>query len=164
MPLMGDSASAQTEPSGVLVLNPDIEIISVREFPVEVRDRLGGSASDFILSDRTSRIASQRVGYDAAMFLRRFREPRRIVQAVIEHSTELKLDPKVLLDEVHPLLTTLRRSAVLVDPDGRPRRTLGRTLSVGEWFEGFQILECASHLAETDVYKAVSRGGLLAAI
>lgn len=164
MALMAEPAMASTEPSGRLVLNPDIEIISVREFPPEVRERLGGSASDFILSDRTSRIGSQRVGHDAAMFLRRFREPRRIVQAIIEHSTELKLDPRVLLDEVHPLLTTLRRSAVLVDPVRGQRRTLGRALSVGDWFEGFRILESASHLAETDVYKAVSADGLFAAI
>lgn len=148
---------------GVLVLNPDVEIVPVREFPPDIRMRLGGSASDFILSDRTSRLNSQRIGEEVASFLRRFREPRRIVEAVFEHSVELRREPSEVLDEIYPLIASLRMSAILLDP-ALDRSPLGATLEAGDSFEGYRIIERVSGLAETDVYKAEADDGSLVAI
>jgi serine/threonine protein kinase len=152
------------EPSGLLVLNPDVEMVSVYEFPPDVRERLGGSASDFILSDRTSRIGSKRIDQAAAMFLRRFREPRRIVEAVVEHSAEVRRDPAELLDAVYPLITSLRLEMILVDPRAERRRVLGPRLAPGDVLEGHVILECVSDLAETVTYKAAAADGSPVAI
>lgn len=154
-----------TEDSSILlVLNPNIEIVSVREFPMDIRERLGGSASDFIISDNTSRIVSQRIDNEVAMFLRRFREPRRIVEAVFEHSTELDRDALQVLSDIYPLITKLRISTILIDPTTIQKLPLGPMLIPGEYFEGYRIIEQMSGLAETDIYKAESDDGSLVAI
>ncbi len=155
---------ASVEPSSMLVLSSDVDIVPIREFPADLRQRLGGSASDFVLSDRSSRIGSQRIAGDAADFLRRFREPRRVVEAVFEHSVELKRDPMKVLDEVWPLIATMCESTVLLDAAISHRRPLGPALSPGALFEGWRIVECISDLAETDVYKAEAADGTPAAI
>lgn len=155
---------ASVEPSSLLVLSPDIDIVPVREFPPDVRQRLGGSATDFVLSDRSSRIGSQRLGSDATDFLRLFREPRRVVEAVFDHSVALKRDPMTVLAEVWPLIATMCAATVLLDATAAPGRPLGRGLSPGEWLEGWCIVECISDLAETDVYKAEAADGTKAAI
>lgn len=155
---------ASIEPSSVLVLSADIDIVPVREFPADVRARLGGSASDFVLSDRSSRIGSQRIGSDAADFLRRFREPRRVVEAVLEHSLALARDPMKVLDDVWPLIGTMCESTVLLDAAISRGRPLGPALSPGDRFEGWRIVERISDLAETDVYRAEAADGTAAAI
>ena len=144
---------------GPLILNPDVELVSVREFPIDVRKRLGGSASDFILSDKTSRIGSQRIEQKAAMFLRHFRKPCKIVKAVYEHSAELNLDPVQVLTDIYPFVSELRLSSILVDPDLEFPSRLGTALSRGQSFEGLQIIEPISALAETDIYKAKTADG-----
>ena len=102
---------------GRFVLSPSVEMLSVREFPEAIRDRLGGNDDDYVISDRTARIGSQLVGRDAALFLRRFREPIRIVDAVFAHSTEHGLDPQALLAEVYPFIRTMCLGAILIAPE-----------------------------------------------
>ena len=56
-----------TQGSGLLVLNPKVDIVRVREFPLDIRQRLGGHSSDFIVSHHNSRVPSRRIEEDAAM-------------------------------------------------------------------------------------------------
>src|ERR1700749_4192504 len=135
--------------SGELILNPNVEIVPVREFSPDIQTRLGGLSSEYILSERTSRITSQRIAQEVTLFLRRFREPRRIVEAVLEHAAELGIEPSRFLNEIYPLITILRSSSVLIDPSAVLSYSLGPSLMAGEQFEGFVLIERVSALSET---------------
>lgn len=148
-----DSATA------LLVLNPNVEISPLRDFDAGVRNRLGGAESDFILSELRSRASSRRLDAETAGFLKLFAEPRRIIEAVIAHSTTQGAPPAEVLKNVYPLVAQLRDSGILVDSSRPAQRTTGARFAVGEVTRGLTILRCAHALADTEIYQAAQPDG-----
>lgn len=147
----------------MFVLSPSVEVLSVREFPEAIRDRLGGNDDDYVISDRTARISSQLIGRDAALFLRRFRDPTRIVDAVFAHSTEHGIDPQALLGEVFPFIRTMCLGSILIPPDD-VEGSDGPRLSPGDELGGLVVAEVARRVGDTDVLKAHGADGSTVAI
>lgn len=145
--------------AGLLVLSAGVEIVPVREFPADIRERVGGDPSDFILSDPTIRVGSQRIDALTANLLAQFVEPRRIVEAVVAHSSESGLDPSEVLQEAYPLVCELRSLGMLVDPADPRRQRTGPTWGADDEVGGYRIVRLASDLADTEVYEARSGAG-----
>ena len=145
------------------VLSPSVEILSVREFPEAIRDRLGGNDDDYVISDRTARIGSQLIGRDAALLLRRFRDPIRIVDAVFEYGTERGIDPHQLLADVYPFIRTMCLSSILIPPDAVARSEASKPMR-GDTLGEFEILDVARRVGDTDLLKARSSRGDVVAV
>jgi serine/threonine protein kinase len=156
--------SVESAAGGPLCLNPNVDIVAVAEYPAEVREQLGGLADDFVLSERRSRYAAHRIDRETADFIRRFREPKSLAEAVVEHGIEQAEDPQRLLAKLFPLIARLRAERILVVPgaaapvQGEPR------FAPGERIGAYEIETCIEAQAETEVYRAHGPSGEKAAV
>jgi serine/threonine protein kinase len=147
-----------------LELNSDFEFISVRRFSEEMRRRLGGRPTDFVLAHRTARVGSIRIDNRGARFLRLFAKPTTLLGAIIAYSRVQRTPPEVLLEEVYALVTTMLANDVLV-VDGLPRNPiLGSAPKVDEVFEGYRLIARVTESADTCVYQATTPAGKRVAI
>ena len=64
---MNDAAS-----NGLLVVGPNVEIVPISNFSDDVREKIGGAPTDWILSKLRSRSSSRRIDQETAAFLRLF--------------------------------------------------------------------------------------------
>lgn len=147
-----------------LMINPNVEIKSVRELPAEIRRRLGGSDTDFIVSEIGARLSSQRIDSETASFLRMFVEPRRIVDAVVAHAATVGEDPAEVLEGAYPLINALRTKGVLLEAASAERRRPAPHFSLGDVVAGLRIVDSVLALFDTEVYRADMPDGTPAAI
>jgi predicted Ser/Thr protein kinase len=138
------------------VLKKDIALIPCAELSDDVRGRISFEEGDFTLSHRYGRTLAQVIDGETAALLALFREPRTIVDAVIESSRALGKDPEARLDELLPHLGKFLRSRVLVpvgaeeEQEIRPRYENGAVVGErGEW----KIVRCASLIEDSEVYQ-----------
>jgi hypothetical protein len=148
----------------VLVLNPNVSVTPAGDYPEAIRARLGGSADDFVISERRSRYAALRVDQETASFVQRFSTPIRLVEAVAAHSARTGEDPFTLLDAVFPLVAQLRAQRVLISPeDARPSPSEPR-FAPGTDIAGYRVVRCVEAQTETEIYKVETRSGHPAAL
>lgn len=148
-----------------LQLNERVELLPVLSFPESVRERLSGEDSDFILSERGSRLRSQRINAETASLLRRFQAPRRVVDALVEHARERGEDPEVLLEEAFPLISELHAHGLLVAASAARADVPTRwAIPIGADVLGFRVRRQVRALTDTEVYKAGAPDGRFAAV
>lgn len=135
------------------VLNANVEMVSVGDLPATLRDRLSGDETDCIVSEVASRLNSHRISEPAAAFLGLFRRPRRVVDAVLEYSTEHGFAPEEVLTDVFPLVKTMVANGILADPSvaERPQE---HAFEPGDVFAGLEIVSCATDVGDTEIYRA----------
>lgn len=146
----------------MLVIGPTIEIVRVREFPADIRERLGGDASDYIVSDANARINSLRIGEALADLLTAFKEPNTVAAAVFLRSQETGEDAQALLQSVYPSLREFRESGVLVDSSAAIQEAPSWT--PGERIGDLTVVGMIGGVSDTEVLRVSSPGGTILAL
>lgn len=136
-----------------VVLRNDVILVPVAELPSEVRSKFEFDEGDYTLSLRHGRTPSQVIDAETASLLQLFRQPRTIVEAVIENSRDLRKDPDAWLDELLPHIGTFLHNRVLVPVGSENERELEQSVAngarVGEW----DVVHCVSFIEDSEVYR-----------
>ncbi|HEV7919863.1 MAG TPA: lanthionine synthetase LanC family protein [Thermoanaerobaculia bacterium] len=139
-----------TEP---FVLKDDVLLIPCAELSEEMRERVSFDEGDFTLSRRHGRGLAQVIDGETAALLKLFREPRTIVDAVLQNSRSAGRDPAVWLDELLPHLGKFLQNNILVpagsaeEQEIRPRHEAGA--KIGRW----EVVRCASLIEDSEVHQ-----------
>ena len=138
-----------TEP---FVLKRDVLLIPCAELTPEVRERISFDDGDFTLSRRHGRAPSQVIDGETAGLLALFREPRTIVDAVVENSRSLGRDATAVLDELLPHLGIFLQNRVLVPAGAEEEQEIRPRFDSGARVEGWEIVRCVSLVEDSEVY------------
>ena len=139
-----------TEP---FVLKDDVLLIPCADLSDDVRGRISFEEGDFTLSRRHGRVLSQVIDRGTAALLSLFREPRTIVEAVVENSRVLGRNPDVRLDELLPHLGVFLHNHVLVPAGSGDEKEIRPQYESGAPFGDWQIVRCASLIEDSEVYQ-----------
>jgi serine/threonine-protein kinase len=142
------------------VLPDDVLLIPCAELGDDLRRRITFDEGDFTLSRRHGRSAAQVIDRDTAALLALFRQPRTIVEAVVENSRALGRDPEARFDELLPHIGTFVENRVLVPAGSEAEQELRPQFESGAVVAGCTIVRCASFVDDRDVYEVRdARGG-----
>ena len=154
--------------NALLQLAPGVRVQPAAEFPPDILDRLGGTPGDHILSQDRSRYAAQRISADAARLILHFREPVRILDAILACAAETDEAPADLLESAYPLIQQLRAQRLLLAPADirpaavEPRYALGDTVATSA---GAALIEAViSADTETEIFRVRLADGRHAAL
>jgi len=145
------------------VLKRDVLLTPCAELSDDVRKRISFDEGDFTLSYRHGRAAVRIIDGQTAALLELFREPRTIVDAVIENSRSLGKNPHRWLDELLPQFATLVDNRVLVPAGDEGGKEIRPRYESGAAIAGWEIVRCASLIEDTEIYQ-LRRGSDLAAL
>lgn len=138
--------------TGPLVLQSDVVLVPVTTLSEEVRAKFSADEGDYTLSRRHGRMPSQVIDSETAALLELFREPRTLVDAVIENSRALAKDPERWLDELLPHIGTFLRNKVLVpvgsDEEKEMRQLVENGATIGEW----TVHRCVHLIEDSEIY------------
>lgn len=140
-----------------LTFNEGVYLVPVRELPEGALGTLDVSDADFALTRPQGRTGSKIIDRDAAELVKRFREPRTIVEAVVLFSRAQGEDPQEVLSGAFAMLKGLVNSGYLVEVvDGAPRVAAAGPLSArwsdGDSLAGGRVLRCLQVLEDTELY------------
>ena len=150
--------------TGPLLLAPDVLIIAGDQIAEEVRAQCACDEGDFVVTRPRSRTQSRVVNAPTATLLRSFRQPKTIVQAVLEISLPQQLDPERTLESVLATLTPFVQVGWIVAADSPDAQEIAPTWCNGDEVGGYRIVECAQILEDTEVYQVRTRAGRHAAL
>ena len=139
-----------TEP---FVLKSDVLLIPCAELSDDLRGRISFDDGDFTLSHRHGRSLAQVIDSETAALLTLFREPRTIVDAVIENSRAAGKDPEVWLDELLPHLGAFVQSRVLVPAGSEDDKEIRPQYESGAMIAGWKIVRCARLIEDSEIYQ-----------
>lgn len=126
--------------NGLLQLGKDVLIVPVAELPEESRNQIDFEPGDFAVSRLQSRSGSKIIGAEAADVLRRFREPRTVVEAVILFGRDRNIDPEQVLGDAYPFLKGMVEAGFLVRAPGEGTGgTNGAARASVTWGAGTQL-------------------------
>jgi serine/threonine-protein kinase len=145
-----------TEP---FVLEPGVLLIPCRDLSEDVRRRISFEEGDFTLSQRYGRTLAQVIDGGTAALLALFREPRTIVDAIVENSRALGADAAARLDEMLPHLGAFVESRVLVPASAVRETELRPRYDARREIRGWKIVRCVSLVEDTEIYQV--HGGAL---
>ena len=134
-----------TEP---FVLKQDVLLIPCAELSEELRGRISFDEGDYTLSRRHGRTFTQVIDGETAALLALFRQPRTIVDAVIENSRSLGKNAEAWLDELLPHIGGFC-SAGLGRP--APRRERDPALVRGGDAIAGGHVRCAIHRGDSEI-------------
>ena len=149
-----------TEP---FVLKQGVQLIPCAELSDDLRAKISFDEGDYTLSHRYGRTLAQVIDGQTAALLALFREPRTIVDAVIENSRALGKDPEAWLDELLPHLGRFVNSRVLVPAGSEDEKEIRPQYESGDAFAGWKVVRCASLLEDSEIYQ-LRRGDEVAAL
>ena len=148
-----------TEP---FVLRNDVVLIPCADLSDDVRARISFDEGDFTLSRRHGRTLAQVIDGETAALLALFREPRTIVEAVIENSRSSGKDPEAWLDEMLPHLGTFMDNRVLVPAGSEEETEIRPRYESGAEIAGWKIVRCVSLVEDTEIYQLHNGSGAAA--
>jgi len=140
------------------VLRDDVVLVPCAELDDDLRGRFTYDAGDYTLSRRSGRARSQLIDGQTAALLALFREPRTIVDAVVENSRAYGKEPRARLAELLPHLGAFVDDAVLVPADAAPQREVRARFEPGHAVAGWEIVRCASLVDDGEVYEVRNAG------
>jgi eukaryotic-like serine/threonine-protein kinase len=117
--------------SDLFVMPKDLAFIPVSTLGRDEAHKLDGSDGDILLTRRRGRSGSKVITEDAAELLQLFREPKTIVQAVIEYTSARKLDAEATLENAFPMFDFLIKSHFLLPADSEDRQHEAARLEPG---------------------------------
>lgn len=145
------------------VLKKDVVLIPCAELSDDVRGRIAFEEGDFTLSRRYGRSFAQVIDGETAALLSLFREPRTIVDAVLENSRALSKDPEAWLDELLPHFGRFLRNRVLVPAGAEEEQEIRPRYESGATIAGWKVVRCASLIEDSEIYQ-LRRGEDVAAL
>jgi eukaryotic-like serine/threonine-protein kinase len=149
-----------TEP---FVLKQDVLLIPCADLSDDVRGRISYDEGDFTLSRRHGRTYTQVIDGETAALLALFRQPRTIVDAVIENSRTLGKNAEAWLDELLPHLGRFLQNQILVPAGSDEEKEIRPRFESGERLAGWSIVRCASLMQDSEIYQ-LRRGAEVAAL
>lgn len=147
-----------------LVMPREVEIFSVRELAPDVRASIDAADEDYAITRRGSRSPSRIVDKNSADLLKMFREPLRIVNAVLTFAASRGLDAEQTLEHAYPLLYHLYYARVLVPFEGNGSGPREAELGVGSSVAGFRLLRSVQALEDNEVFLGRNAAGQYAAV
>lgn len=146
-----------------LVLRSDVLLVPVAELAEEVRAKFDSDEGDYTITRIRGRMSTQVIDSETAALLQLFREPKTIVEAVIENSLALQKDPEAWLDELLPHLGIFLRNKVLVPADEPEENEIRQLVENGAAVDGWEVLRCISLIEDSEIYR-IRRDGTDAAL
>jgi serine/threonine-protein kinase len=147
-----------------LVLPADVLLVPVADLSEDVRRQLDHDEGDYAVTRPRSRTPSRIVDAGAAELLQQFRNPCRIVDAVIRFSREREIDPETTLEEAYPLIERLLASGFLVAEGEAGADAIRPLLAPGDEIAGFEVIENIQVLEDTELYQVRRTGSGHAAL
>jgi serine/threonine-protein kinase len=147
-----------------LVLPDDALLTPLAELPAELRQRMPWVENGVVLGRARVRASSKVIGPDAAELLRRFRQPMRIVDAVVAQGRDRGDDPDQVLVASLPLLRACHDASFLVAADSAEARRILPALEKGEHLGGHVISRNVAVLEDTELYQVRGRHGVVRAL
>jgi len=149
--------------NGPFVLQRDVLLVPCAELSEDARGRISFDEGDYTLSSRRSRVPVRVIDGETAALLAVFREPRTIVDAVVEQGRALGKSPRVWFDELLPHLEKLVENRFLVPADADDRDELQPRYGAGATIGYWEVVRCVSLVEDTEIYQ-VRKGADLAAL
>lgn len=149
-----------TEP---FVLKAGVQLIPCAELSDDLREKITYEEGDYTLSQRYGRSLAQVIDGDTAALLSLFREPRTIVDAVIESARSGGKDPEAWLEELLPHIGGFVRRRVLVPAGSEEEKEIRPQFESGSMFGDWKVVRCASLIEDSEVYQ-LRRGDEVAAL
>lgn len=148
----------------VLVAPGDVLVEQVETLGAEIRDRLSCVPGDYLISRPRSRGRSMVVDACSATLVRIFREPKTVVDAVLEQCRGVADDPLSVLDSVTPLIVRLQKAGLLVPADSANSQRIAPDFRPGQLLCGHRLIECVHLFEDVEVHKGAGADGQLVAI
>ena len=139
-----------TEP---FVLRDDVLLIPCADLSDDMRRRVAFEEGDFTLSRRHGRALAQVIDRDTAALLQLFREPRTIVDAIVQNSRSLGKDPEELFDELLPHLGTFVHNHVLVPAGSEEEKEIRPQFESGTTIGVYRIVRCVHLIEDIEIYQ-----------
>jgi eukaryotic-like serine/threonine-protein kinase len=149
---------------GPLLLAGDIQIVPVRQLEPATRARMNASDDDYVISRPRSRLPTSVIDPDSAELLANFREPTRIVDAILAFAKCRDRDPKATLEAAYPVLSRLVHTRWLVPPERAPVGPPAGALHVGNTLWGFRLIRPVQERDDNQVFLARDGSGRYAAV
>src|SRR6185503_8560184 len=135
-----------------LVLPGDLVFMSPGSLAPDLREQLKAEGDDVVLTRPHSRARSLVIDAPAAAFLRQFREPSTLVDAVVRHASHSGEDPESLLEAAASLIARLRsQHFIATDEDGQGE-AIEPTMQAGQEVGGARLLRCVHLFENVEVY------------
>jgi len=144
-------------------LGRDVLLIPCAELSDDVRARISFVDGDVTLSRHHGRSLVQVIDGETAALLERFREPRTILDAILENCRAFGNDPEALFDEILPHLGAFVQNRVLVQAGSSQEQELRPRYESGAAIGGWKIVRCASLIEDSEIYQ-LRRGEDVAAL
>jgi len=141
------------------VLPDDAILVPIRDIGEDLRIHLKYGAGDYALSRPHARNPTSVISANTAALLEIFRQPRSIVDAVIEYSTRESVDPEHTAEEAFEALTLFVNTGILVPAASGLARPIVASFEPGEKVHGYTIKCCVHVLIDTEVYCAEASDG-----
>lgn len=139
--------------TGQLVLRSDVVLVPVSELAADVRAKFDSEEGDYTITRMQGRMGTQVIDSETAALLQLFREPRTIIDAVIQNSLALKKDPETWLDELLPHIGVFLRHKVLVPADEPEEKDIRQLVENGAKVGDWEILRCVSLIEDSEIYR-----------
>ena len=150
--------------SDPVILPPDVVVVPVESLAEDVRAQLAWQPGDYALTRPRSRTPSSIIDQHTAGLLEQFREPCRIVDAIIRYSDAAALDPHETLERAFPVLQRFLNGGLLMAPDSALAQPIAGTLKRGEVIAGYTVIEAVQIIVDTEVYLVRTLDGAFAAL
>jgi eukaryotic-like serine/threonine-protein kinase len=145
-----------------LVLPDEVVVVPVGELADASRAQLDCDDDDFVVTRPHGRPGSALIDATAVRLVSRFREPQRIVDAVVGWCADTGVDPEGALEDAFPVFDALYRARLLVE-DGSPLAAPTEpVLAPGGEVGPFTVERLVQAVQPTDVYRAESPDGPVA--
>ncbi len=149
---------------GLFTLPRDLLLEPVETFPETILAQFEYMPGDFALTRPQSRTPTHIVNDSTAKLLEIFREPVTIADAVIRLSRTGEMDPRVVLNEAFPIIKVLVEAGMLLPSDSHFVSEIDFLFKPGDSIGGLVINQSAAIVLDTEVYRARTSNGTLAAV
>ena len=150
--------------TGPLVLPPDVMLTPVADLSNELRKQFRAEEGDVAVTRLRSRTPSKIVDAQVAALINQFREPRTIVEAVINYCRANLLEPERTLEEALPVLEHFIRARVLVMLGSEDASRITATYPIGAVIADMTVIRCVQVLEDSELYKVETTNNQHAAL
>jgi eukaryotic-like serine/threonine-protein kinase len=144
------------------VLPPGVLSLPADSLPADVRIRGHLGHDDVALTRLGGRSTSVVIAAELGRFLEEFRQPTTIIDAIIRHAFNSKIDPLAIFDEFMPALQKLMREGFLVSSRVRTADSLTPAFRRGDRLGHWEIVSCVQCVEDTEIYCGRRSGSYVA--
>ncbi len=149
---------------GLLILPKDIRVVPVSGLPEHLREEIGSGDSGFAITRPNARVPSKVVDAQAWALLELFKEPKTLVQAVLQYSRAVHAKAAEVFDDAFPLLESLYQTRLLVEAESEDASAITPSFTEGDRVTGCEIVRNVQTLPDSEVYQVRQAAGGIAAL